>query len=155
MGRGLGFSQTVLYYCLIDRLANTEMRKRYFLLIWFAVVGCQPEKRKETATFVLKNETREDLDSIQFTVTTGVHPKPSSVYWQLGAKQKRVCQLDMTNKLALDGSYWLIYRRVPSAQRRVYRFGYYTNGSPYENSIRLTIRADTTLVDYIGQRSGY
>ena len=146
------FKKKVLYYCLINWLKNVEMRKRYFLLVWLAVVGCHPE---ETAIFVLKNETQEDIDSIQFTTTTGVHPKPSSVYGQLGAKQTGVYKLDMTDESTADGSYWLIYRRVPSAQRRVHRFGYYTNGYPHEDSIRFTIRADTTLVDYIGQRSDY
>ncbi|WP_162428517.1 hypothetical protein [Pontibacter pudoricolor] len=118
------------------------MKKALLFLILGSFASCQSETK---ATFVITNESEEVLDPVRVK-SEGHDHKTAKIKLQPG--EARIYLMDMTDLPKVDGEYLLTYRFEKTGEKKT-RFGYFTNGFQYEDTIKIFIKPDTVTFDFV------
>ena len=116
------------------------MRYLIPMLIVILFCSCQNDIR---AKFEITNKTKNTIDSIN--IKSFEHDENSN-FIRLESGQSQTYWFDMTDLPKVDGAYLLKYKDTVFHYQQ---FGYFTNGYPIENFIKITFETETVLLDYI------
>ena len=109
---------------------------------WLLATSCQPNER--TIWLRTLNNAHEPIEYLAFSNGEG-HGRTRRFVLAPGDSVRTQLRLEGKG----DGDYWMRYKFTSSKDTLACRFGYYTNGSPVEKELILTIDADTVLVSRI------
>ncbi|WP_281979683.1 hypothetical protein [Tenacibaculum mesophilum] len=106
------------------------------ILVLILCIGCYSDNVK----LIVVNKSIVELDSIKI----GSSKENQTLVTKLAQGQK-VSKKITFNGIEGDGNYFLeVYNKGELIQSK--RFGYYTNGSPLNNSFEIKIYKDSTLI---------
>lgn len=105
----------------------------WLMCIFIGMYSCNTAVEQN---FTIVNKTGIDMDSVNIF--------PDTLNYQ---KLKNGDSIDykcnMTNVPKVDGNYALNYKEPLTGKLKTYQFGYFTNGTPIETLIRITIYPDS------------
>lgn len=110
--------------------------KRFLLatiFLQFFTFSCKT-RTKIFAKFIIVNKSGLAVDSLL------VMPGDKN-YSKIKNNDSITYYSNMTNIAKVDGSYLLKFKK--SDQQKIYNFGYYSNGYPQEDYIRIVLLSDT------------
>ena len=118
---------------------NMIQRLIVYGLVIILTYSCET---KTVAKFEIKNQTNNKIDSLRI-VPNGYE---SDYFVSLNPGETKKYDCDMTEIAKVDGEYKLDYKSNTSYFVSK-TFGYYTNGYPIESLIKLSIEADSLIID--------
>ena len=98
--------------------------------------------RSVGVNFLLSNNTNAQIDPIQIEPNVDV----AGMIPILRPGETNELETDMTNIPRVDGAYTIRY--LIDGEKKRHQFGYYTNGTPLEKSIKINIEQDTLLIEF-------
>lgn len=107
-----------------------------FLISILTLVSCD---NRIIANFEISNETKFKIDSLKIEPTVSLNERFIAINPDATVKY----EVDMTEILKTDGSYRLTY--IQNGKTLIKNFGYYTNGYPIEDLIKIKVLNDTIL----------
>jgi hypothetical protein len=94
-----------------------------------------------TVQFEIINNSGNDIDSLVIEPTI-INEKKK--YISIKQSRKATYATDMTGIAKVDGAYSIFY--VSNDKKKLFNFGYYTNGYPLEKKMSINIESDTILI---------
>jgi hypothetical protein len=109
--------------------------KQILMLAILSLVSCDNRYGVE---FIVHNESQETIDSIRISTSD---KKSTIKLVQLQKGLTKVAFLDMADVLRIDGDYKV--EITSRGQTKINNVGYYTNGSPPDETYDIYFMADT------------
>lgn len=91
----------------------------------------------------IKNNSNEPITNLEFTTTENLEV----IRIDRVEPKEQIKEFLSMGKNELDGGYTLSFNR-PNGETQFISAGYYTNGGPLDRSLKFTVEADTTLVEF-------